>query len=167
MPRGAPSPLFYLRHFFAWFLTLVPRSLLLNSTETIATQAVADGESSVALCHGVASGGLGPKERCHSVPRCGVKKRIDRGPREQCLGHRVALKKKWMIGRGPRERCRSMPRGGVKEEKRKKNMIGSGPRESCLSFPRFGINNTLQSRKERNSKGVWERAESRSLCCFK
>ena len=72
-----------------------------------------------------------------------------------------------MIGRGPRERCRSMLRGGVKEEKRKKNMIGSGPRESCLSFPRFGINNALQSRKERNSKGVWERAESRSLCWFK
>ena len=59
VPRGAPSPFFYLRHFYAWCLTLVPRSLLLNRTETFATQAVADGESSVALCHGVASGGYG------------------------------------------------------------------------------------------------------------
>ena len=59
-----------------------------------------------------------------------------------------------------------MPRGGVKEEKRKKQMIGLGPRERCVSFPRFSINNALQGRKERNSKGVWERAESRSLRCF-
>ena len=34
-----PSPLFYLRHFFARSLTLVPHSLLLNRTETLATQA--------------------------------------------------------------------------------------------------------------------------------
>ena len=40
VPRGARSPLFYLRHFFPWCLILVPRSLLLNR---------------VALCHGVAS----------------------------------------------------------------------------------------------------------------
>ena len=40
--------------------------------------------------------GLGPIERCHSVPRCGIKKkRIDRGPREQ---------------------CRSGPQGGVKKK---------------------------------------------------
>ena len=45
-------------------------------------------------------------------------------------------------------------------------MIGRGPRERCLCFPRFGINNALQGRKEGNSKGVWERAESRSLCCL-
>ena len=31
-----------------------PRSLLLNRTETLATRAMADRESSVALCHGVA-----------------------------------------------------------------------------------------------------------------
>ena len=67
---------------------------------------------------------------------------------------------------GPRERCRSVPRGGVKKEKRKKKMIGRGPRERCIVIPRFGINNALQGRKERNSKGVWERTESRSLCCF-
>ena len=87
VPRGAPSPL-YLRHFFGWCLTLVPRSLLLNRTETLATQAVADRESSVALCDGVASGGYGLL---------------------------VALKKG--IGRGPRERCRSVPRGGVRKRK--------------------------------------------------
>ena len=34
-----PSPLFYLRHFFARSLTLVPRSLNLNRTETLATEA--------------------------------------------------------------------------------------------------------------------------------
>ena len=45
-------------------------------------------------------------------------------------------------------------------------MIGRGPRERCIVIPRFGINNALQGRKERNSKGVWERAESRSLCCL-
>ena len=98
VPRGARSPLFYLRHFFAWFLTLVHRSLLLNRTETLAAQAVADGESSVALCHGVASGGygllvalkkkkeigLGPRERCHSVPRCSVKKK-DRSRTERAV----------------------------------------------------------------------------------
>ena len=43
--QGLPSvlptlyPLFYLRHFFARSLTLVPRSLLLNRTETLAAQA--------------------------------------------------------------------------------------------------------------------------------
>ena len=54
VPLGAPSPLFYLRHFFARCLTLVPRSLLLNRTQILATQAMADRESSVAQCHGVA-----------------------------------------------------------------------------------------------------------------
>ena len=42
-------------------------------------------------------------------------------------------------------------------------MIGCRPRERCIAIPRFGINNALQGRKERNSKGVWERAESRGL----
>ena len=36
------------------FLTLVPRSLPLNREETLATRAMADRESGVALCHGVA-----------------------------------------------------------------------------------------------------------------
>ena len=91
------------------------------------------------------------------------------------------------IGRGPRERCRSVPQGGVKKKKKtersvadressialcygvalkkkkEKKMIGRGPRERCIAIPRFGINNALQGRKERNSKGVWEGAESRSL----
>ena len=103
--------------------------------------------------------------------------------------------KRERIGRGPRERCRSVSQGGVKKKKerererersvadressiaqchgvalkkkqRKKKMIGRGPRERCIAIPRFGINNALQGRKERNSKGVGEGAESRSLCCF-
>ena len=42
-------------------------------------------------------------------------------------------------------------------------MIGRGPRERCIAIPRFGINNALQGRKERNSKAVWKRAESRGF----
>ena len=34
VPRGAPFPLFYLRHFLRARLSIVPRSLLLNCTET-------------------------------------------------------------------------------------------------------------------------------------
>ena len=41
-------------------------------------------------------------------------------------------------------------------------MIGRGPRERFIAIPRFDINNALQGRKERNSKGVWEGAESES-----
>ena len=52
--RSVPLPLFYLRHFFRAGLSIVPRSLLLNRTETLATRAMADRESSVAQCHGVA-----------------------------------------------------------------------------------------------------------------
>ena len=54
MSLCAPLPLFYLRHFFRAGLSIVPRSLLLNRTETLATRAIADRESGVALCHGVA-----------------------------------------------------------------------------------------------------------------
>ena len=53
VPRGAPSPFFCWHHFFARCLTLLPRSLVLNHTETIAMQAIMDRESSVALCHRV------------------------------------------------------------------------------------------------------------------
>ena len=109
VPRGARSPLFYLRHFFAWFLTLVPRSLLLNRTETIATQAVADGESSVALCHGVASGGYGLL-----VALKKEKRSVSDRESSVTLCHGVALKKR--IDRGPREQCRSGPQGGVKKK---------------------------------------------------
>ena len=100
VPRSAPSPLFYLRHFFARCLTLIPRSLLLNLTDALATQAMADRESSIALCHGVALKkgiGRGPRERCRSVPRGGVKKKDRSRTREQ---------------------YRSVPRGSVKEEKK-------------------------------------------------
>ena len=40
-----------------------PRSLLLNRTETLATRAMADRESSVALCHG---GGVEKKKKDQS-----------------------------------------------------------------------------------------------------
>lgn len=53
VPRGAPSPFFCWHHFFAWCLTLLPRSLVLNHTEMIAMQAITDREGSVALCHRV------------------------------------------------------------------------------------------------------------------
>ena len=81
VPRGTPFQIFYLRHFFRKGLTIVPRSLLLNRTETLATRAMADRESSTALCHGVALKkriGRGPRERCHSVPQGGVKKKRER-----------------------------------------------------------------------------------------
>ena len=64
--------------FFAQSLTLVPRSLLLNRTETLAMQGIADQKSGAALCHGVASKkmiGRAPKEQCRSVPRGGVKEK--------------------------------------------------------------------------------------------
>ena len=108
------------------------------------------------------------------MPRGGVKEKKKRKKRE--------------IDRGPIERSRSVPQGGVKKKrersvadressialchgvalkkKKEKKKIGRGPRERCIAIPRFGINNALQGRKERNSKGVWERAESRGLCCF-
>lgn len=53
VPQGAPSPFFCWHHFFARCLTLLPRSLVLSHTETIAMQAITDRESSVALCHRV------------------------------------------------------------------------------------------------------------------
>ena len=87
VPRGVPSPLFCLHHFFAQCLTLVPRSLLLNHSETIATQAITDRESSVALCHRVVlkkSVGCRQREWCYSVPRGSVKKRIGGNPRNRC-----------------------------------------------------------------------------------
>ena len=97
-PRGAPSPLFYLRHFLARCLTLDPRSLL-NRTDALATQAMADRESVV----GIALKKKGSVEdRESGVAPC----------------HGVALKKK--KGHGPREQFRSVRRGGDKEEKRKK-----------------------------------------------
>ena len=37
-----PNPALLLAPFFAQSLTLVPRSLLLNCTETLATQAISD-----------------------------------------------------------------------------------------------------------------------------
>ena len=122
------------------------RSLLLNRPETLATRAMVDRESSVALCRGVA---LRKKKGSVEDQESGV-----------ALCHGVAKnknkKKRREIGRGPREQYRSVPRDGVKKEKREKKMIGRGPREMCIAIPRFGINNALQGRKERNSKGVWE-----------
>ena len=188
MPRGAPFPLFTcaISSFFApkphgnacyagyggprEQCRSVPRGGVEKKKGS-----VEDRESGVALCHGVALKkrreiGRGPREQYRSVPRDGVKKeRIGRGPRERCrsVPQGGVKKKEREIGRGPREQYRSVPRGGVKKETtEKKKMIGRGPRERCIAIPRFGINNALQGRKERNSKGVWEGAESRSLCCF-
>ena len=75
---GCRLPALLLAPFFARSLTLVPRSLLLNRKETLATQAIADRESSVALCHGVALKkkkmiGRRPRERCISFPLFGRK----------------------------------------------------------------------------------------------
>ena len=48
--HGVPPP----RSFTRPFLTLVPYSLLLDGEETLATRAIADRESGVAGCYGVA-----------------------------------------------------------------------------------------------------------------
>ena len=66
-------------------------------------RSVADRESSIALCHGVALKKKGSVEDRES----GV-----------ALCHGVASKKKREIGRGPREQYCSVPRGGVKKEKK-------------------------------------------------
>ena len=71
-------------------------------------RSVADRESGVALCHGMALKKKGSVEDRES----GV-----------ALRHKVALKKRERereIGRGPREQYHSVPRGGVKKEKRGK-----------------------------------------------
>ena len=86
-------------------LTLVPCSLLLNREETLATRAIANRESGVAGCYGVALKkkviGHGPREQCRFEPRGGVKgkKMIGRRPREQCVsfplfGRKSALQRK-------------------------------------------------------------------------
>ena len=117
-------------------------------------RSVADRESSIALCHGMALKKKGSVEDLES----GV-----------ALCHKVALKKKGERERSVADRESSIAQchgGALKKKQRKKKMIGRGPRERCIAIPRFGINNALQGRKERNSKGVGEGAESRSLCCF-
>ena len=78
--HGVPAPrsLTCAIFFFARSLTLVPRSLLLNRTETLATQAIADRERSVALCHRVAlkkKGSVADRESGVTVPLGGVKKK--------------------------------------------------------------------------------------------
>ena len=73
VPRGAPSPFLYLRH-FSRFLILIPCPLLLNRTETLATQAIGDRESSVALCSVALKKkmiGRRPREWCVSFPPFG------------------------------------------------------------------------------------------------
>ena len=145
--HGVPLPALLLSPFcFRAGLTIVPRSLLLNRTKTLATRAMADRESSVALCHGLALKkkriGRGPRERWRSVPRGGVKKKKRERQRSVAdresgvaLCHGVALQKKKKkkkkkrereIGRGPSDQYRSVPRGGVKKR------IGRGPRAVSL-----------------------------------
>ena len=74
-----PSRSFTVAIFFRAVLAIVPRSLPLNRTKTLATRAMADRESSVALCHGLALKKKGSVEDRES----GV-----------ALCHWVALKKK-------------------------------------------------------------------------
>ena len=139
-----------------------PHSLLLNRTETLATRAMADRESSVALCHGVAlkkKRDRGPRERRRSVPRGGVKtkkwREIGRGPREQYRSVPRDGVKKERIGRGPREQYRSVPWDGVKKER-----IGRGPRELCRSVSQGGIKKKRRERERDRSRT--ERAVSLS-----
>ena len=161
--HGVPLPALLLSPFcFRAGLTIVPRSLLLNRTKTLATRAMADRESSVALCHGLALKkkriGRGPRERWRSVPRGGVKKK---------------KKRETEIGRGPRERRRSMPRGGFKKKKKKKKKkkerersvadraisialchgvaLKKGSvedRERCRSMPRGGVKKKKRKKRE-------------------
>ena len=105
------------------------------------------------------------------MPRGGVKKkRIGRGPRERCRSVSLFFKRHLVAERSVADRESSIALcHGValkKKKKGKNKMIGRGPRERCIAIPRFGINNALQGKKGRNSKRVWERADSRSLCCF-
>ena len=73
----------------------------------------------------------GPRERCRSVPRGGVKKIWSVADREQCYSvtHRD-VEETNMIGRGPREQCRSVPRGSVKKK------LSLADRESCVALYR-------------------------------
>ena len=96
-----PSRSFTCAIFFSRGFDYVPRSLLLNRTKTLATRAMADRESSVALCHGVTLKkriGGGPRERSHSVPQGGVKKKRERSVADRessvALCHGVVKKEK-------------------------------------------------------------------------
>ena len=94
VPRGAPFLLFFLAPFFRELFDSRSSFFAPNRTETLATQAVADRESSAALCHGVASGGY--------MLLVALKKKGSVADRESgvALCHGVALKKKKKIGRG-------------------------------------------------------------------
>ena len=89
---------------------------------------MADRESRVALCHGVALKKKGSVEDRES----GV-----------ALCHKVALKKKKKreterqrdIGRGPKEQYRSVPRGGVKKEKKEKKNDRSWTEREVYRYP--------------------------------
>ena len=81
---------------------------------------VADRESGVALCHGVALKKKDQSRTERAVSLCATRWRLKNKERE--------------IGRGPREQYRSLPRGGVKKER-----IGRGPRERCRSVPQGGV----------------------------
>ena len=144
--HGVPLPALLLSPFcFRAGLTIVPRSLLLNRTKTLATRAMADRESSVALCHGLAlkkKGSVEDRESggalCHGVALKKKKRERQRSVADResgvALCHGVALKKKKKkkkkrareIGRGPSDQYRSVPRGGVKKR------IGRGPRAVSL-----------------------------------
>ena len=127
VPRGAPFLLFFLAPFFRELFDSRSSFFAPNRTETLATQAVADRESSAALCHGVASAGY--------MLLVALKKKGSVADRESgvALCHGVALKKK-KRSVAERKQYRCVPRGVVKEEKEKNHDKSWTEREVSL-FP--------------------------------
>ena len=97
---GCPLPALLLAPFFREVFDSRSSFFAPNRTETLATQAVADRESSAALCHGVASGGY--------MLLVALKKEGSVADRESgvALCHGVALKK--MNDRSRTERAVSL-----------------------------------------------------------
>ena len=173
--HGVPLPALLLSPFcFRAGLTIVPRSLLLNRTKTLATRAMADRESSVALCHGLALKkkriGRGPRERWRSVPRGGVKKKKRERQRSVAdresgvaLCHGVALQKKKKKKKKKKERERSVADRAISIALCHGVALKKGSvedRERCRSMPRGGV----KKKKEKRERFVADRASRIALC---
>ena len=160
--HGVPLPALLLSPFcFRAGLTIVPRSLLLNRTKTLATRAMADRESSVALCHGLALKkkriGRGPRERWRSVPRGGVKKkkerdrdrsRTERAASLYATGWRYKKKKK---KKKKKERERSVADRAISIALCHGVALKKGSvedRERCRSMPRGGVKKKKRKKRE-------------------
>ena len=86
---GYPLPALLLApFFFRAGLSIVPRSLLLNLTKTLATQAMADRESSVALCHGVA---LKKKKGKKKNDRSWTEREVEKNATRREFGRELSL----------------------------------------------------------------------------